>query len=279
MPVGRSRCGGRREPADRRLRRIEAARATAPRPGLIVALSAHFRHPCVWISTLSSRSGARGRRPRGKHIGKHNGRRIDGGLDSPRARDTPAERRGPERSRTSGASPSIGCRSACRTAATQQMEAARALVDEVARRRAHLRRQHRLRPLRLRDDPADQVEELQLRLLRSHACGVGEPYPDEVVRAAMLLRANALAKGYSGARPTTVELLIDCLNRGVLPARARARLGRRERRPGSAGASRAAARRRGRSVVRRAAAARVRRRSRRRAWTPIATRSPRKGCR
>ena len=63
----------------------------------------------------------------------------------------------------------------------------------------------------------DQVDELQLRLLRSHACGVGEPYPPEVVRAAMLLRANALAKGYSGARVETVELLIECLNRGVLP--------------------------------------------------------------
>jgi histidine ammonia-lyase len=65
--------------------------------------------------------------------------------------------------------------------------------------------------------PDDQAEELQLRLLRSHACGVGEPYPAEVVRAAMLLRANALAKGYSGARVETVELLIECLNRGVLP--------------------------------------------------------------
>src|SRR5919108_502868 len=40
--------------------------------------------------------------------------------------------------------------------------------------------------------PEEQTEELQLRLLRSHACGVGEPYPDEIVRAAMLLRANAL---------------------------------------------------------------------------------------
>ena len=48
--------------------------------------------------------------------------------------------------------------------------------------------------------PPEQAEELQLRLLRSHACGVGDAYPDEVVRAAMLLRANALAKGYSGAR-------------------------------------------------------------------------------
>ncbi len=65
--------------------------------------------------------------------------------------------------------------------------------------------------------PPEQAEELQLRLLRSHACGVGDPYPPEVVRAAMLLRANALAKGYSGARVETVELLVECLNRGVLP--------------------------------------------------------------
>jgi len=65
--------------------------------------------------------------------------------------------------------------------------------------------------------PEELAEELQLRLLRSHACGVGEPYPDEVVRGAMLLRANALAKGYSGARVETVELLVACLNRAVLP--------------------------------------------------------------
>jgi len=65
--------------------------------------------------------------------------------------------------------------------------------------------------------PDELAEELQLRLLRSHACGVGDLYPDEVVRTAMLLRANALAKGYSGARVETVELLVACLNRGVLP--------------------------------------------------------------
>ncbi len=65
--------------------------------------------------------------------------------------------------------------------------------------------------------PDELAEELQVRLLRSHACGVGEPYPDDVVRAALLLRANALAKGYSGAHITTVELLVECLNRGVLP--------------------------------------------------------------
>jgi histidine ammonia-lyase len=65
--------------------------------------------------------------------------------------------------------------------------------------------------------PEELTQELQLRLLRSHACGVGEAYPDEVVRAAMLLRANALAKGRSGARPELVELLLECLNRGVVP--------------------------------------------------------------
>jgi histidine ammonia-lyase len=65
--------------------------------------------------------------------------------------------------------------------------------------------------------PPELAAELQLRLLRSHACGVGEPYTREIVRAAMLLRANTLAKGYSGARPETVELLLACLNRGVTP--------------------------------------------------------------
>jgi histidine ammonia-lyase len=65
--------------------------------------------------------------------------------------------------------------------------------------------------------PEELTEELQLRLLRSHACGVDEPYPDEIVRAAMLLRANTLAKGNSGARIETVELLLACLDRGVLP--------------------------------------------------------------
>ena len=65
--------------------------------------------------------------------------------------------------------------------------------------------------------PPELSEELQLRLLRSHACGVGEPYPDEVIRGAMLLRANTLAKGYSGARVETVELLLACLNAGLVP--------------------------------------------------------------
>ena len=63
----------------------------------------------------------------------------------------------------------------------------------------------------------EQAAQLQLNLLRSHACGVGEPFPDEVVRAATLLRANALAKGSSGVRVEPVQLLLDLLTAGVVP--------------------------------------------------------------
>jgi len=65
--------------------------------------------------------------------------------------------------------------------------------------------------------PSELADELQVRLLRSHACGVGEPYPDEIVRAALLLRANALAVGCSGTRVELAELLIELLARGVVP--------------------------------------------------------------
>jgi histidine ammonia-lyase len=65
--------------------------------------------------------------------------------------------------------------------------------------------------------PSELADELQIRLLRSHACGVGEPYPDEIVRAALLLRANALATGCCGTRAEVAELLVECLNRGLLP--------------------------------------------------------------
>jgi len=65
--------------------------------------------------------------------------------------------------------------------------------------------------------PADSLAELQLNLLRSHAAGVGEPLPVPVVRATMALRANVLAKGFSGIRLETVDLLIEMINRGVVP--------------------------------------------------------------
>jgi histidine ammonia-lyase len=101
--------------------------------------------------------------------------------------------------------------------AVTHMQAARALVDDVARGEHTYGVNTGFGRFVSRTIPDELAEELQLRLLRSHACGVGDPYPAEVVRAAMLLRANALAKGFSGARIETVELLIACLNAGVLP--------------------------------------------------------------
>jgi histidine ammonia-lyase len=104
-------------------------------------------------------------------------------------------------------------------AARAKMRAARDVVE----RAAHGSREHTygvntgFGRFVNRSIPEELTQELQLRLLRSHACGVGEPYPDEVVRSAMLLRANTLAKGNSGARVETVELLLECLDRGVLP--------------------------------------------------------------
>src|SRR5689334_13047522 len=58
---------------------------------------------------------------------------------------------------------------------------------------------------------------LQLNLLRSHAAGVGDPLPARAVRATMALRANVLAKGFSGIRLETLEALIALLNSGVHP--------------------------------------------------------------
>jgi histidine ammonia-lyase len=66
--------------------------------------------------------------------------------------------------------------------------------------------------------PADSLSELQINLLRSHAAGVGDPLPVAVVRATMALRANVLAKGFSGVRLETLDLLVELLNRGVHPA-------------------------------------------------------------
>lgn len=58
---------------------------------------------------------------------------------------------------------------------------------------------------------------LQKNLIVSHAVGAGDNFPDEVVRAAMALRVNNFAKGYSGIRYETVKTLIDMLNAGVTP--------------------------------------------------------------
>lgn len=65
--------------------------------------------------------------------------------------------------------------------------------------------------------PHEQVCELQLNLVRSHCVGVGIPLPEAETRAMMLLRANSLAKGYSGVRPVVIDTLCEMLNHGVHP--------------------------------------------------------------
>jgi histidine ammonia-lyase len=65
--------------------------------------------------------------------------------------------------------------------------------------------------------PPNRLAELQVNLVRSHASGVGDRLPEPEVRAMMLLRANVIAKGYSGARPELVDLLLQMLNADVYP--------------------------------------------------------------
>lgn len=63
----------------------------------------------------------------------------------------------------------------------------------------------------------EETAELQRNLIISHTCAMGEPLPKHVVRAIMLLRCNALSRGNSGIRPSTLKTLIDMLNKGVHP--------------------------------------------------------------
>lgn len=63
----------------------------------------------------------------------------------------------------------------------------------------------------------EQVEELQRNIVLSHAVGVGDAFDTSTVRAIMLIRANTLARGFSGIRLETLELILECLNRGVHP--------------------------------------------------------------
>ena len=63
----------------------------------------------------------------------------------------------------------------------------------------------------------EETRELQKNLIVSHSCGVGKPLDEEIVRGVMLLRINALSKGYSGARLSTIDTLLKMLNKGVHP--------------------------------------------------------------
>lgn len=65
--------------------------------------------------------------------------------------------------------------------------------------------------------PPAQVEQLQRNILMSHAVGVGTPFDQATTRAIMLIRANTLARGYSGIRLATLQLLLDMLNTGIHP--------------------------------------------------------------
>ena len=103
-------------------------------------------------------------------------------------------------------------------AARERVRAARAVVDEFAHRDAPSYGINTgfgsFAEVKI---PADQLDTLQVNLLRSHAAGVGDPLPVAVVRATMALRANVLAKGFSGIGVEPLELLIEMLNRGVHP--------------------------------------------------------------
>ena len=98
------------------------------------------------------------------------------------------------------------------------VERARALVDEVVAGEdvayAITTGVGKLADIRI---PGDQLRELQVNLIRSHAMGVGPALPEAETRAMLLLSANSLAKGHSGVRPVVIDMLCEMLNRGVHP--------------------------------------------------------------
>tara|TARA_B100000959_G_C14940385_1_gene607534 strand:+ start:151 stop:1647 length:1497 start_codon:yes stop_codon:yes gene_type:complete len=63
----------------------------------------------------------------------------------------------------------------------------------------------------------DELDQLQMNLLRSHAAGVGDPLPQDVVRGMMVILAGSLCRGFSGVRPEVAELLVSTLNANVTP--------------------------------------------------------------
>ena len=65
--------------------------------------------------------------------------------------------------------------------------------------------------------PDEDLEQLQLNIVRSHSAGVGDLLDDSIVRLVMLLKLSSLARGYSGVRPVVIETLVSCLNQGIIP--------------------------------------------------------------
>jgi histidine ammonia-lyase len=104
------------------------------------------------------------------------------------------------------------------TDAREAVDRARAIVDEIVASNklayAITTGVGKLSDVRI---VGDQIRELQINLVRSHAAGVGEPLSVAETRAMMLLRANSLAKGYSGVRTAVIDTLCEMLNRGITP--------------------------------------------------------------
>jgi histidine ammonia-lyase len=102
--------------------------------------------------------------------------------------------------------------------AREKVNAARAVVDKLLRedRVAYAINTGVGKLSDVHIEPA-QNRQLQLNLIRSHSSGVGEPLSQEETRAMMLLRANSLAKGFSGVRGDVIDCLCEMLNRGVHP--------------------------------------------------------------
>src|SRR5262252_665764 len=102
--------------------------------------------------------------------------------------------------------------------ARRRMSQARRLIEEIASGSEQVYGVNtgfgRLKNVRI---PTPRLSELQVNLIRSHCAGVGDWLPREQIRSLMLLRANVLARGYSGVRPKVVDLLLAMLNRGILP--------------------------------------------------------------
>jgi histidine ammonia-lyase len=103
-------------------------------------------------------------------------------------------------------------------AAVERMESSRALIDHLAEGDEPIYAVNTgvglLANVRI---PREDLDRLQRNVIRSHSAGVGDPLPRETVRAMMLIRANVLAKGFSGIRPLVAERLCDLVNRGVTP--------------------------------------------------------------
>ncbi len=103
-------------------------------------------------------------------------------------------------------------------AARDKVAAARAVVDKLVQENrlayAITTGVGKLSDVRI---DADQNRKLQINLVRSHSVGTGEPLSQEETRAMMLLRANSLAKGFSGVRTDVINMLCEMLNRGVHP--------------------------------------------------------------